>query len=61
MRRVFGEKGQKTLAKMWPVLQTNLRRLLGFSPHRLFIRLRVLFLQVCELTQSKYGVDCKRE
>ena len=41
------KKGSQKLAQMWSVLQTNLRRLLGFSPCRLCIRLRVLFLQVC--------------
>ena len=55
------EKKFAKLAQMWPVLQTNLRRLLGFSPYRLCIRLRVLFLQVCELSQGEYGIDCKCE
>ena len=57
----FEKKGSQKFTQMWSVLQTNLRRLLGFSPYRLCIRLRVLFLQVCELSQGEYGIDCKCE
>ena len=47
MCRVPGKKNSQKLAQMWSVLQTNLRLLLGFSPYRLCIRLRVLFLLKC--------------
>ena len=61
MRRMLGEKGKKVFTKVFAVLKTNLRRLFGFSPYRVCIRLRLLFIQVCELSQGEYGIDCKYE